>query len=341
MVADEQLQGRAQEHVQPLEAEQAGQPADAGQALGQALQQHLVQSFQSSLAEHLTQTVRQRIEQELEPVCKELRQEVPQAHEPSRPEEQQPVQPPPEEPAPQAEEQRAQLGPADGQQDIQGFQPGLFCMWLNVTRRLMQQQGDQRLHSLLDNLFSESVRTTLQQKTEQKFRLWFQTGFEAVVGGSAGRDLQQEMEQTLAPLLQEAFDALFAGPARAEVQWHGEQVIQALLHGDCEAPRQHAEQAFQSLLRGTLTVLQHHPEQVEQLLRIIFKVLLKASQGALGSLLKEHLGTTATALAASSASPPTCSGRVPPAPQAGRAAADRAGGGAGPQRAPAGGRAGT
>jgi hypothetical protein len=95
------------------------------------------------------------------------------------------------------------------------------------------------------------------------------------------------------------------------------------------------------LLRGTLTVLQHHPEQVEQLLRIIFKVLLKALQGALGSLLKEHLATIATALATSSASPPTCSGSVPPAPQAGRAAADRAGVRTSPERAPAGGRAGT
>jgi hypothetical protein len=121
------------------------------------------------------------------------------------------------------------------------------------------------------------------------------------------------------------------------VQWHGEQVIQELLHGNSEAPRQHADQTFQALLRGTLTVLQRHPEQVEQLLRIIFKVLLKASQGALGSLFKEHLETLGAALAASSASPPTCSGRVPPAPQAGRAAADRAGGGSGPQRAPAGG----
>jgi len=38
---------------------------------------------------------------------------------------------------------------------------------------------------------------------------------------------------------------------------------------------------------------------VEQLLFILLKVLLKASRGTLGSLLKENLGTIATALSAS------------------------------------------
>jgi hypothetical protein len=107
------------------------------------------------------------------------------------------------------------------------------------------------------------------------------------------------MEQTLEPLLQEAFDALFAGPARAELQWHGEQVIQALLHGDFEAPRQHAEQVAQTSLHGTLAVLEHRSEQVERLLLVVLRVLLKASQGALGSRLKENLGTIATVLSES------------------------------------------
>jgi hypothetical protein len=162
----------------------------------------------------------------------------------------------------------------------------------------VQQQAEQRLHVLLDRLFSESVRTSLQQQTEQKLRLGLQCGFEAIVGGSAGRELQQEVEQTLEPLLQEAFDALFAESARAEVQCYGEQVIQALLHGHFEAAGRHTEQVLQSSLHGTLTVLQHHAEQVEQLLIILFKVLLKSLQGALGSLLKENLGTIATALSA-------------------------------------------
>jgi hypothetical protein len=152
---------------------------------------------------------------------------------------------------------------------------------------------------LLDSFFSESVRTTLQHRTEQKLRLWLQSGFEAMVGGSAGHELQQEMEQTLQPVLQDAFDALFARPARAEVQWHGEQVIQALLRGNFEAPRQHVEQVGQSLLRGMLTLLQRHLEQVERLLPILFKMFLKALQGALGSRLKENLGTIATALSES------------------------------------------
>jgi hypothetical protein len=50
-VADEQLQGRAQEHIQQPEAEQAGQPASAGHAVGQALQQHLAQAVQPVLVE--------------------------------------------------------------------------------------------------------------------------------------------------------------------------------------------------------------------------------------------------------------------------------------------------
>jgi hypothetical protein len=162
----------------------------------------------------------------------------------------------------------------------------------------VEQQSEQRLRSSLDSVFSESVRTTLQQRTEQTLRLWLQSGFEAIVGGCAGRELQQEMEQTLEPLLQDAFDALFSWRARAAVQLHGEQVIQALLHGDFEAPRQHAVQVRQSLLRGMLTVLQHHPREVERLLRILLKVFFKASQGALGSRLKENLGTMATVLSA-------------------------------------------
>jgi hypothetical protein len=107
------------------------------------------------------------------------------------------------------------------------------------------------------------------------------------------------MEQMLAPVLQDVIDALFAEHARAEVQWHGEQMIQALLHGDFEAPRQHAEQVFQSSLHGILAVLQRHLEQVEQLVPLLLKVFLKAWQGALGSLLKENLGTIATVLSES------------------------------------------
>src|SRR5437764_1025330 len=104
--------------------------------------------------------------------------------------------------------------------------------------------------------------------------------------------MQQAAEQTLEPLLQDAFDALFAGPVRAEAQRQGERVIQAVLHGDFEAAGQHAEQALQSSLHGTFAVLQHHLEQVVPLLLNVF---LRALQQALGSLLKENLGTIATA----------------------------------------------
>jgi hypothetical protein len=232
--------------------------------------------------------VRQQLEQEVGPLRHELQQEGERARELSRHEEheeQQPIQ--------QAEEQRVQVT------STEGLEPDLFCTWLSVTRRLVEQQTEQRLRSLLDTLFSESVRTTLQQQTEQKLRRSLHIGFETIVGGSAGSELQQDVEQTLEPLLQDAFEVLFAGPVRAEVQWHGEQVIQALLHGDFEAPREHAEQALQSLLRGTLRHLQLHAQQVEQLVLIILKVLLKASQGALGSRLKENLGTIATVLSES------------------------------------------
>jgi hypothetical protein len=64
-----------------------------------------------------------------------------------------------------------------------------------------------------------------------------------------------------------------------------------VLHGDFEAAGQHAEQAFQSSLHGTFAVLQHHLEQVVPLLLNVF---LRAVQQALGSLLKENLGTIAT-----------------------------------------------
>jgi hypothetical protein len=76
------------------------------------------------------------------------------------------------------------------------------------------------------------------------------------------------------------------------LQWHGERVIQALFHGDFEAAGQYAEQAFLSWLHGTQTIVQRHFEQVVPLL---VKVFLKALQEALGSLLKESLGTVATA----------------------------------------------
>jgi hypothetical protein len=76
------------------------------------------------------------------------------------------------------------------------------------------------------------------------------------------------------------------------VQWHGERVIQALLHGDFEAAGQHAEQAFLSSLHGTQTILQRY---LEQIVPLLLKVFLRALQEALGSLLKESLGTVATA----------------------------------------------
>jgi hypothetical protein len=230
------------------------------------------------------------MEQEVEPVHTALQQ----AREPSWEEEQEGQQP-----MQQAEEQRVQVASTEGPPGRRGLQSALVRTLLNQTRGLVEQQAEQWLHSLLDAVFSESLRTTLQQQAEQRLRLLLQTGLEAIPGDSAVRELQQEVEQTLEPLLQEAFDALFAGPVRAEVQGHGERVIQALLHGDFEAAGQHAEQVLQSSLHGALAVLEHHAEQVEQLLLIILKVLFKASQGALGSLLKETLGTIATVLSES------------------------------------------
>jgi hypothetical protein len=218
--------------------------------------------------------MRQRIEQEVGPMRKELLPEVEQAREPSRQEEQ--------------EEQPVQLVSTKGPQGVQRLQLGLFRTLLHQTRDLVEQQGAQWLHTF----FSESVRTTLQQQTEQKLRLSLQTGLEAILGDSARHELQQEAEQTLQPLLQEAFDAIFVGPVRADMQWHGERVIQALLYGDFEAAGQHAEQAFQSSLHATLAVLQHH---LEKIVPLLLKVFLKAVQQALGSRLKENLGTIVTA----------------------------------------------
>ena len=196
-------------------------------------------------------------------------------------EEQQPMQ--------QAEGQPVQLASTEGPQGVQRLQPGLLRALLHQTRDLVEQQGEQWLHTL----FSESVRTSLQQQTEQRLRLWLQTGLQAMLRDAARRELQQQAEQTLQPLLQDAFDALFVGPVRAEVQWHGERAIQALLHADFEAAGQHTEQALQSSLHGTFAVLQHH---LEQIVPLLLNVLLKALQQALGSRLKENLGTITTAL---------------------------------------------
>jgi hypothetical protein len=218
--------------------------------------------------------MRQRIEQEVGPICKELQPDVEQAHEPSRQEEQ--------------EEQPVQLVSTKGPQGVQRLQPGLVRTLLHQTRDLVEQQGEQWLHTS----FSVSVRTTLQQQTEQKLRLSLQTGLEAILGDSARRELQQEAEQTLQPLLQEAFDAIFVGPVRADMQWHGERVIQALLCGDFGAAGQHAEQAFRSSLHATLAVLQHH---LETIVPLFLKVFLEAVQQALGSRLKANLGTIVTA----------------------------------------------
>jgi len=65
-VGNEQTQGQAQERARPPEAEQAGQPAGAGQALGQALQPYIMQAFRPVLAEfyhQITQAVQRQKEQ--------------------------------------------------------------------------------------------------------------------------------------------------------------------------------------------------------------------------------------------------------------------------------------
>jgi hypothetical protein len=182
MVADERLQGQAQEHVQQLEAEQAGQPADAGQAVGQALEQRLAQALQPVLAEfhqHLGQAVRQQIEQELEPVQKELQQEALQAHEPSRQEEQQPVQPPPEEPAQQAEEPQVQLAPSEEQQGIQGIQPGLFRTLLCETRGLVEQQAEQWLERMVPSEVRAHLRAS-QREQLLALRAWLDVAIQRI-----------------------------------------------------------------------------------------------------------------------------------------------------------------
>ena len=176
MVADERLQGRAQEYVQQPEPEQAGQAAGPVQTvrLAQALQPVLTEFHQ-----HLGQAVRQQITQGLEPVWKGLQQEVLLAHESSRQEEQQPVQPPPEEPARQAEEQRARLGLADEQQDLQGSQPGLFRTLLDETRGLVEQQAEH----WLERLVPPDVRAHLRASQREQLlalRAWLDVAIQRI-----------------------------------------------------------------------------------------------------------------------------------------------------------------
>jgi hypothetical protein len=182
MVADERLQGRAQERARQPELEQAGQPADAGQGVGQALEQRLAQALQPVLTEfhqHLGQAVRQQVEQGLEPVRKGLQQEVLLAHEPSRQEEQQPVQPPPEEPAEQAEEQQVRLGLADEQQDLHGAQPGLFRMLLDETRGLAEQQAEQWLERLVPSEVRAHLRAS-QREQLLALRAWLDVAIQRI-----------------------------------------------------------------------------------------------------------------------------------------------------------------
>jgi hypothetical protein len=182
MVADERLHGREQERVQQPEAKQVGQPADAGQAVGQAPEQRLAQALQPVLAEfhqHLGRAVRQQIEQELEPARKELQREGLLAPESSRQEEPQPVQPRPEKPAQQAGEQRAWLGPTEEQQDIQGFQPGLFRTLLDETRGLVEQQAEQ----WLERLVPSEVRTHLRASQREQLlalRAWLDIAIQRI-----------------------------------------------------------------------------------------------------------------------------------------------------------------
>jgi hypothetical protein len=181
MVAGERLQGRAQEHVQQLEAEQAGQPVDTGQAVGHAVERRLAQALQPVLTEfhqHLAQAVRQRIEQELEPVRNELQQEVPQAHEPSRHEEQQLVQPPPEEPAQQAEPQ-VELGPAEEQQAIQGIELGLFRTLLYEARGLVEQHAEQWLERIVPSEVRAHLRAS-QREQLLALRAWLDVAIQRI-----------------------------------------------------------------------------------------------------------------------------------------------------------------
>jgi hypothetical protein len=183
MVADERLQGRTQRHVQQPEPEQAGQPAGAGQAvrLAQALQPILTEFHQ-----HLGQAVRQQIEQGLEPVWKGLHQEALLSHESSRQEEQQPVQPlpeepaqQPEEPAQQPEEQRAWLGTTEEQQDIQGFQPGLFRTLLDETRGLVEEQAEQWLERLVPSEVRAHLRAS-QREQLLALRAWLDMAIQRI-----------------------------------------------------------------------------------------------------------------------------------------------------------------
>jgi len=135
----EQPQGRVQEREQAPEAEQAGQRAGAGQASSQALQEQIAQAVRPVLAEfhqHLAQAVRQ----EVDPVRKELQQEAQQARQPSR-----------------HEEQRAQLGPAQGQQrqeerrhTLDALQPRLRQLKLSGMHDAIVSRADEARSQGLD-----------------------------------------------------------------------------------------------------------------------------------------------------------------------------------------------
>lgn len=139
----------------------------------------------------------------------------------------------------------------------------------------------------VDLLFSDAVRTRLEQEVAEGLRDLLESAREALSDSVTGEQLGRELVQAegqLQTLVGESIENLFSGQVRADFQRHMEEAAQELVTGNTEAAKGQAEDAIEALLAEILHTLQGHWGEI---LRLLLGIIAKALEEALAAQIKD------------------------------------------------------
>jgi hypothetical protein len=143
----------------------------------------------------------------------------------------------------------------------------------------------------LDMIFSQEVRSTVQQEAREGMQALVQETFDALTDAGDTKEMERKTTEALDLILRDTLDSIFAGPVRAELREYGRRAVEALVRQDMDGARTQGQQAIIALARALVKAFQRHSQKV---LRLLLGVLIQVLQEAITSKMKDAMPSIST-----------------------------------------------
>jgi hypothetical protein len=274
--------------------QQAAGPESGGADSGfsQTLAQQVAQAIQPVL-DDFRQQVTQTLQQQTEAISEtgQASQAGPSATgAPPPTEESQPAQEsqPPRPEAPEREQRPSGKVTQAVQQAVQQVAqqapvaPSTVTEALRPVLKTVERDGKVWLEAMLvaglTMLLSDATRAVIQQRGEQGIHTLMQKAFEAAPSGANNQEMKAKTEYALQTILQGSLDAIFAQGTRAAVQSSGQAAIQGSFRGDFSAALSAVVDVLKAIAQALINVIR---EQWQMLLRLALAIAALAVANAL------------------------------------------------------------